>query len=86
VSRAAAGETVDANAPRDQLVLDEARRAIDQQVRDLDGICTRAGNLAGTPSRSAASSGASLHVLTGNPPCGSSRDAPPSWSPPCSPS
>ncbi len=47
MSGAAAGKTVDANAPRDQLVLDEARRAIDQQVRDLDGIRTRAGNLAG---------------------------------------
>lgn len=43
----AAGKTVDTDAPRDQMVLDEARRAIDQQVRDLDGIRTRAGNLAG---------------------------------------
>lgn len=47
VSEAASENTVDANAPRDQLVLEEARRAIDQQGRDLDGIRNRAGNLAG---------------------------------------
>jgi hypothetical protein len=47
VSEAATENTIDANAPRDQLVLDEARRAMDQQVRDLDGVRNRAGNLAG---------------------------------------
>ncbi|MEO5663741.1 MAG: hypothetical protein ABIR39_10685 [Nocardioides sp.] len=47
MSEAATGESVDANAPRDQLVLDEARRAIDQQIRDLEGVRDRAGNLAG---------------------------------------
>lgn len=37
----------DTSAPRDQLVLDQAHRAIDQQVRDLEGVRARAGNLAG---------------------------------------
>jgi len=32
--------------PRDQLVLDEARRALDQQVRDVENIRARAGSLA----------------------------------------
>jgi hypothetical protein len=31
--------------PRRQLVLDEARRAIDQQIRDLDGVRSRASSL-----------------------------------------
>jgi hypothetical protein len=33
--------------PRDQLVLDEARRAIDQQKKDLEGLRSRAGTTAG---------------------------------------
>lgn len=37
----------DTSAPRDQLVLDQAHRAVDQQVRDLEGVRGRAGNLAG---------------------------------------
>lgn len=47
VGKPGGGESLDASSPRDQLVLDQAHRAIDQQVRDLEGVRGRAGNLAG---------------------------------------